>query len=582
MRTSIDRKGLLGRLDGAPADALESETLECKGWDQDPRRWKVQVRETREAVVCLANRRGGTILLGIADGARTRKEAIVGVGDLDAEALRREIYRGTAPPLLVEIEEWVEPEGRLLAVHVPRGVPPHTTTEGIGKIRVGKECRPLTGADLTRLVLESRSVDLTWEVVAKARPADLDPVQVKALRTLLAREGGKPALAALTSKEMLANLGLVRDDGVSLAAILLLGRGAAIARFAPQHEVTVIRYDSPTHFDKRYDLKEPLLAVLDRMQRILEDHMRLTSVQERGFGELLFPDISWLAAREAILNALAHRDWFQHQSVFVEMRPGRLEVASPGGFLGGVTPDNILRHPPVRRNPLLAETFQAIGFVNRAGLGVDRIYEDLLRSGKGIPSYEADEAGVRLKLPTRTHEAFARFVAEEERARRRLDLDDLVVLWTVTARGEANRKSAARNLQLSEDDASDKLAALRGRGLLVARGRGRGTSYRLARHLSDLIRGRAATDLDIDLDEEAARLRVQSVLAERGSLSNADIRGMTGLARQAAVRLMNRLRDEDLARVAGRGRSARWLPGPTLVGKSKRGRERGGRRSPRE
>lgn len=53
----------------------------------DPRRWKAQARELREAVVCLANRQGGVILLGVADGKRTRREALTGVGDLDAEEL---------------------------------------------------------------------------------------------------------------------------------------------------------------------------------------------------------------------------------------------------------------------------------------------------------------------------------------------------------------------------------------------------------------------------------------------------------------------------------------------------------------
>lgn len=569
MRIPIDRKELLARLDGAPADALESETLECKSWDLDPGRWKAQAREIREAVVCLANRRGGVILLGIADRVRTRREAIVGVADLDAETLRREIYRGTDPPILVEIEEWIEPEGRLLAIHVPAGVPPHTTTEGVGKIRVGKECRPLTGSDLPRLLLESRSLDRTREAVAGAGMSDLDPAQIEALRGLLGRDGGKPDLARLPVPEMLANLGLVREDGVSFAAILLLGTSPAIARFAPQHEVSVIRYESPTRYDKRHDLKGPLLAVLDRVKDVLEDHLRLTSVQETGFGELVFPDISWIAAREAILNALAHRDWFIHQSVLIELRPGRLEIASPGGFPGGVTPDNVLRHAPVRRNPLLAETFQALGYVNRAGLGVDRIYEDLLRHGKGLPRYEADETHVRLRLPTATHPAFARFVAEEARARRPLDLDDLIVLWTA-AGGEVNRRSAARALQLSEEEAAERLAALRGRGLLVARGRGLTARYSLATGLSDLLRGRASTDLDLELDQESVLLRVQSVLSKRGQLANAEIRQMTGLSRQDTLRLMGRLRQEGLARVQGRGRSARWVPGPRLAGNRKR------------
>src|SRR5512146_1420747 len=119
--TREEVRELLQRLDGEPADAIESETLECKPWDVPARPFDSLVREVREAVVCLANARGGTIILGVWDRKRTRREAIHGVGPVDAQDLRRRIYDGTEPRILVEIEELVEPEGRLLLVRVPRG-----------------------------------------------------------------------------------------------------------------------------------------------------------------------------------------------------------------------------------------------------------------------------------------------------------------------------------------------------------------------------------------------------------------------------------------------------------------------------
>lgn len=146
--TAAEIRALLKKLDGAPADAIESETLECKPWDPAPVRLKDQLREVREAVVCLANARGGAIVLGIQDRVRTRKEAIRGVANLCADSLRKAIYDGTDPHLLVDCEELVEPEGRLLVLHVPRGLGVHTTTEGVAKVRVGKDCQPLTGSML--------------------------------------------------------------------------------------------------------------------------------------------------------------------------------------------------------------------------------------------------------------------------------------------------------------------------------------------------------------------------------------------------------------------------------------------------
>ena len=561
----LDLGAALARLDGEPADAIESETLECKAWR--PAMRDACIREIREAVVAFANARGGTILLGIEDRKRTRREAIQGVGNLDVNDLRRRIYDGTEPHILVDIDEVIEAEGRLLAIRVPRGIPPHTTSEGVAKIRVGKECKPLTGSDIARLVLSAGQRDITGELLPSATVADLDPDEIRRLQRAIETEGQKPDLARLEPAEMLENLDLIRDGELSLAAVLLLGRSAALARWAPQHEVIFLRYKTDTRYDVRHDLKGPVLGVLDAIERLLTTHLQVGTLSADGFRELSIPDISWFAAREAILNALVHRDYFLRQAVYIELRGDRVQVTSPGGFMGGVTPHNILRHPPVRRNGLLAGVLQCAGFVNRAGVGVDRIYEELLRIGKGLPVYEADEAQVRLVLPTKTHEPFVRFVADEARAQRTLRLDDLILLRSIAERGMLDRWSASERLQLPEDDAADRLVSLRERGYLVPHGRGRGTAYRLSRALSDLLRGPSETDFDTDLDGEAIKLRVQAVLAERGRLTNADVRRLSGYSRAETVRLMNVLRTEGLARLEGRGRGAGYTPGPALKGR---------------
>jgi ATP-dependent DNA helicase RecG len=547
-------------------DALiESETLECKPWEPHPGAWDSQLRGLREAVVCLANARGGTIILGVSDRKRTRREAIHGVGPLDAQDLRRRIYDGTEPRILVEIEELIEPEGRLLLVRVPRGMPPHTTTEGVGRIRVGKECKPLTGSALSRLMFAGGQRDLTAETLPDATQADLDQEQVGLLQRTIQAEGGSASLSGLSPEELLNNLELIRDGEVTLAALLLLGRGPAIARWVPQHEVVFLRFKTETKYDVRHDLKGPLLSVLQAIERMLTAHMHITNVETDGFGQLTIPDVTWWAAREAILNALVHRDYFLRQSVYIELHRDRLLVTSPGGFIGGVTPANVLRHPPARRNPLLAAALQSVGLVNRAGLGVDRIYEELLRLGKGVPRYEADESMVRLVLPTRTQPAFARFVAAESRVGRSLDLDDLLALRAVTDRAFLDRWAAAERLQVAEEEAAARLVSLRERGYLLPSGRGRGTTYRLARHLSDLLRGHTETDQELPLDAEAVRLRIEAVLGERGTLTNAEVRRLSGFSRTEVLRLLRSMSEQGIVALRGRGRAAHYVPGPRLA-----------------
>ena len=192
--------------------------------------------------------------------------------------------------------------------------------------------------------------------------------------------------------------------------MLLLGNRSTLARYAPQHELTFTRRQSATRYDVRRDLRGPLLDVLDEVERLLDANLRVSTADISGFQQVELPDLSWWVAREAVLNALVHRDYFLHQSIHLTLHDGRAEITSLGGFTGGVTARNVLRHPPVRRNPLLADVLPAIGLVNRAGLGVDRIYEELLLLGKDLPRYDAHESHVRLVLPTRTHAHFVRFV----------------------------------------------------------------------------------------------------------------------------------------------------------------------------
>ncbi|MBI4881428.1 MAG: putative DNA binding domain-containing protein [Planctomycetes bacterium] len=553
---------LLRQLDGSPADAIESESLECKPWDPDPRRLKEQLREIRETVVSLANARGGVIVLGIQDRMRSRAEAITGVGDLSPDVLRKRIYDGTDPHVLVDCEEILEPEGRLLALHVPQGLGVHTTSEGVAKVRVGKDCQPLTGSMLALRFSAGTDFDRTAQLLAGSTAADVDSVAVQQLQRLLATEGRKPELARLGSADLLEGLGLQRDGELTFAAVLLAGRATALARWAPQHEVVFLRYTSRARYDLRHNLKGPIVSLLETLRGLLDLHLGVATIRTDGFQEMTLPDLTWWTAREAVLNALVHRDYFLRQSVYVELRPARVEVTSPGGFVGGVSPENVLRHPPVRRNPLLADVLEAAGLVNRAGMGVDRMYEELLRAGKGPPRFEADEASVRLMLQTRSHGAFARFVAEQARQERSLDLDDLILLRAATDRGRLDRWAAAEHLQAAQAEAAERLAALRERGYLAPRGRGRGTSYLLARAYADRLRGTLAMDESVLVDEQAVRQRIQEILGQGGQLTNAEVRRMAGYSRDEVLRLMRALRADGLVKVEGRGRAAHYVAGP--------------------
>ena len=142
----------------------------------------------------------------------------------------------------------------------------------------------------------------------------------------------------------------------------------------------------------------------------------------------------------------------------------------------------------------------------------------------------------------------------------RLSLDDLIAMRGLVRRRSLDRWSARDLLQNSEEEAAACLASLRERGYLVAQGRGRGTVYRLARRYSSLIDDEVVPGEDIWLDDESVRLRVLSLLTERGRITNAEVRKISGYSRTQVVKVMRSLRQEGLVRVIGRGRAAHYVP----------------------
>ena len=557
MRTKEEIRSLLKRLDGEPADALEAEDLEFKPWETDV---KSLHRTLREMVVCFANARGGIIVLGVKDGVRTRLDAIQGVEHYDISGLRRAVYDGTDPHILVEIEQLKEPEGTLLLVHVPKGMPPHTTTDGVAKIRIGKECKPLTGRTFAQLLASGGQRDPTAEVIPGTSEKDLDSVEIVQLRKTIEFEARNMELARQGDHAILDSLGLIQNEEVTLAGFLLLGKPDAIRHHVPQHEVTFLRFRQATHYDQRKDFRGPLLSVLREMEQLISVNNRIRTIQKKGFIQLELPDLSWEVTREAVLNAVTHRDYFLRQGIQVKLYEDRLEVVSPGGFMGDISPENILRHPPIHRNELLARVFQTIGLVNRVGLGVDRIYKELLRLGKNMPKFTADESHVQLVIPLISHEEFVLFITEEERKGRRFDLDELILMRSFVRTTSLDRWSAAAALQLSEEEAAERLVRMREAGYVIVRGRGRGASYELRRDLSVRLRGRASTDAELLLDKEAVKLRILTLLRERGRLTNAEIRRFSGFGRVQVYRLVKDLEAEGKIRFAGKGRAAHILP----------------------
>ena len=566
MRELSEIRALLDELEVRPADALEGQDLDFKEWNTRSQRDAVAL--VVEMAICMANGGGGSVVFGVNDKAVGRSKAIRGVPlDIDINRLKKAVYDSTDPKLTPVFQELSVPEGtgRLIVMQIYPGLPPYTDTKGLGKIRIGRDCQPLTGTLRRRVMVETGETDFTAVPVPGRPEALISAAAMERLREAARRENAPDDLLRSPDRDLLSSLGLVRDGRLLRAGVLLAGTEETIREHFPGYAWTHLRMASDTDYSGRADGYNAIPAALERiLDRIMADNPITTVPQGLFHFEIrTYPEI---ALREALLNAFVHADYRIHGPILVKQFRTRLEISNPGSLPGGITPDNILRHEPVPRNPTLVDALTRLRLVNRSNLGVRRMYQALLIEGKEPPVILDEGEAVRvifragdLSVP------FRLFVAEEADKGRILTVEDLLIIQYLLRHPEIDTATAARITQQSESGMRETLSHMElDLGYVERGGTGRGTYWVLRHDLHRRLSVPGHPERDRRIDWEAAKTRVLSILkqrADRGEpgLSNAEIRQIIHMDRNQVVRLMRELRREHPEiRAPGRGRWARY------------------------
>ncbi len=549
-------------LDQLTADALESDTLEFKECSSEEK-----LREqTLELAVCFGNGQGGTVVFGVKDRTVGYDKAVVGI-DFAPDLLRLtgELYDRIDPKLPVEFEWMEENFRRLLLMHVRSVMPPYTTSSGKGWIRIGRECKPLTGSLLRQLREKSGINDVTAGLLL-VKPAEaISPAAMEILRREMKAMNAPSELLSFSDEDLCQKLGISKDGKMTYGGLLAVGKEEMLASYAPNHEWKYSRMRSDTEYDSApIGGRESIFVALDKLTLLVGQKNPVTIVPS-GLFHPEFPQYPTIAWREAIMNAFAHRDYSIPGMVFIRHWPDRLEINSPGAFIGGVTSQNILHHPPVTRNRYLVETIlMATRLVNRSNLGVPRIFRALLEEGKEPPIFE--EAGEVVKvtfLGQKVDQGFQRMINDLiYKQGAAIDTDDLLLLHAFSRRRELQWKELQQVYPYDERRLHEKLARLEhGLGMIRHAGTGRGTTYILSRKAAALIDQAAAYDMSSKLDGEAIKVRILSLVAER-PLMNKEVRAFTDLNRAQATSVLQALAREGQIHFTGRGAGAQWHVGP--------------------
>ncbi|CAN7150406.1 ATP-binding protein [Acidovorax sp. Leaf78] len=537
---------------------MPTSVTQLQQWLLEPEGQRLEFKEAKQRYdfekllkycVALANEGGGTMVLGVTD-KRPRRI----VGSLAFEAPER-TEAGLHQRLghRIPVEELHLPEGRVVIVHVPSRLPGTAwEIDGCYFKRAGDDLAALGSQELRDIFAET-GPDFSAQPCPGATLADLSPESIALFRDRWARKSNDPRKRERSDLQVLRDAELlVEGDQVSYAALVLLGTRAGLTRWLAQAEL-VFEYRSSEAAGPAADREEyraGFFAWQDDLWKKINLRNDRQSYQD-DFFRMDLPTFAEVPVREAILNAVAHRDYRLGGSIFIRQFAKRLEVVSPGGLPPGITPENIIdqQYP---RNRRLAEALARCGLIERSGQGMNLMMESAVRQGKPLPSFAGTAAHeVRLTLEGGVRNpAFVRFMERlgEETLRTFSTLDYLAL----------ERLHQEKELSTS---LKERLPSLVAAGAVESIGRGKNTRYILSEALYASLGSKGTHTRQRGLDRETNKaLLIKHLSKQEGQGAPlAELRQVLPSLPESAVReLLRELRTEGNLMLLGERRWARW------------------------
>lgn len=539
----------------------ESITVEFKS-----DRKRLSDNDLVEAVICLANADGGELWLGVEDNGTPTG---LHIEHLQVAGLAGLVAARTSPSLAVTVTPVALGAVNVARILVPKAHGEVATTGGVYLRRRLKadgqpECVAMLPHDRSSRVSTFGLVDASAQVVAGASLNDLDPIERERLRQCVQQYGGDRVLLELDDEALDGALGLTarQSDGTrapTLTGLLLVGKELAMRELVPTHEFAfqvlereAVRFNEFRRF--------PLLKALDWLETNFRPYNPEREIQV-GLFRVPVPKVDLGAFREAVANALVHRDYHRLGAVHVRMDDEGLTISNPGGLMDGVTLANLLTTEPRPRNRALADAMKRIGVVERSGRGVDKIYRGMLRFGRPEPDYRrTDATSVVLRMATTdADEAFLKRVIEEESLRgSSLPIDSLIALAALKGLKRLTTDELAIHIQRDPAQAKRTMEGLVEAGLAQAHGATRGRTYTLAAGVYQAEGAKAAYTRQLGFSNLQQDQLVLNYVGQHGSIQRGEVAELCRISDRQAKVLLTRLKTSGHLILDGLGRGAAY------------------------
>ena len=368
-----------------------------------------QYSELAKDVVAFANKKGGFLFIGIVDNTKDINPEFV-YQDKEVFELVRQIQTRTSPSITLKPHKLNVDGKNLLLLEIPFSQQLHCTTKGEYLVRSNDGNRVIEPHEIATIQAEKGLIVFdkkTWDLNLSSNEVDKygNPIpgwqDLKRTRELFQRiQKEKPQSPYLkdNSSEFTETLGLVREEnGKTLpttTGILFIGNQKAL-RELPYNQIKYIRYFEDGSYAP-FEYAGNLVEVADACFTQLKSEIKLKEFHFGLFREYI-EDYPEIVLREALINAIAHRDYSRQQIIEIRKYPNYLEIESPGRFPGDVDETNFLKKTNPR-NPAIMDIFREINYAEKAGSGFDKIFTALLSKGKKMPTPIQTENSITLKI----------------------------------------------------------------------------------------------------------------------------------------------------------------------------------------
>jgi len=427
----------------------------------------------REAVVTagsFANTKGGTVYVGITDRGN-----VVGtlIGTESLKEWANTISQSTEPRLVPEMEEQSCDGKPVVAIRIKENPLKPVSVKGRCYRRVGSSNRVMQPHEIAEMHLQSTGS--SWDLAAAPNTtiADLDPAKV-ADYIRKANETGRRNIAVGESPQtVLEKIGLVRDDKPTWAAILLFGKEPQRLLSQATIHCGLFDADEISVLDDRMVRGTIIEQVSDTME-FIRKNIRVAFVMTGEPERKQVWDYPIEALREAVINAICHRDYTVSSSVEIRILRDSLKVWSPGRLAPGITlPELFTSHASVLRNKGIAQVLYDIGWIERWGGGIQKIRSASAEAGLPEPVFQEDQGfSVLFRKDVFDHDFLVRAGLSERQ---------ITAVLYVRENGKITNTDYQRILEVSGTTAQRDLKDLVARNILEMSGKRKGTHYTLSR-----------------------------------------------------------------------------------------------------